>query len=177
MGKAPSPAGKFAVPCMLSTEGLPLEYSWKWNTSSTKPMVRYAIEPMSQFSRTEVDPLNQDAMRELLYRLKSVCPSVDATMVDHFTSTLFDHHRTKYMQEAAAGPSLATTVALAVELSIKELDFKSYVVPRRAGRSRELTCLSDWEDSLRQFHTESEAREVLFDFIRTHPHGKLLDPV
>lgn len=162
---------------MLGVEGAPIEYSWKWNTATTKPDVRYTVEVINQFSGTEMDPLNQDPSRELLNRLKTVLPSVDLTWTNHFLATLYDHDRSKYVQEAATGAHYASNVLIAAEIVPKRLTMKSYFIPRRLGQSQGLIPVSMWEESLAQLDPTNAARTAVYDFVSTNSEGKLLSPL
>ena len=68
------------------------------------------MEPIGQFPGTGLNPLNQQALREMLHGLAAAMPSVDLTWFNHFLSTLYDHNNVKYAQEAANGAYLGTSV-------------------------------------------------------------------
>ncbi|RYP59378.1 hypothetical protein DL769_008563 [Monosporascus sp. CRB-8-3] len=91
LGPQPGAGGIAMWQSLLGAEGSPIEYSWKWNTPGGEPEVRYCIEAINEFTGTSLDPLNQLANRELLYRLEAVVPSLDLTWVNHFIATLYDH--------------------------------------------------------------------------------------
>ncbi|EQL00021.1 dimethylallyl tryptophan synthase GliD1 [Ophiocordyceps sinensis CO18] len=59
----------------------PLDYCWKWNTATTQPDVRCTMEAFNRFSGTKMDPLAQDASRELLCCLQAAMPSIDVSYV------------------------------------------------------------------------------------------------
>ena len=79
MGPAPGADG--IIPgkwkSLLQADGTPIEYSWKWNSSNGRPEVRYAMEPIGPYAGTELDPLNQQATREVLYRMAQATLSVN----------------------------------------------------------------------------------------------------
>jgi DMATS type aromatic prenyltransferase len=159
----------------LQLDGTPMEYSWKWNTPTSEPNVRYGVEPISQCAGTELDPLNQQAARELLYRLACVMPSVDLCWVNHFLATLFDHDNTKYAQEAAAGAHLSTSLLISVELLSSGPALKTYFQPRKLGQTG-LMPLEYWETSINQLDPDNAARTALHDFLSSSPEGQSLTP-
>ena len=176
MGQAPRSDG---VPIkwksLLGLDGTPIEYSWKWNTRTGEPDVRCATEPIGQFPGTELDPLNQQALREMLHRLAAAMPSVDLTWVNHFLATLYDHDNAKYVQEAAAGAQLATSVQITAELLPKGVAIKTYFFPRKLGQNG-LMPLAEWEVAIGQLDPNNAARAALHKFIAGSAEGKLLTP-
>ncbi len=162
---------------MLGVEGLPIEYSWKWNTAETKPEIRYTLEAISQLSGTAADPLNQDASRVLLHKLNETIPTVDASRIYHFLSSLYDHDRSKYLQEAAEGTSLATTVLIAAEFPSTGVSLKTYFIPRKLGNKGAPITIEAWEETLCGLEPESTSRIQLWDFLKTNAEGKLLQPL
>jgi DMATS type aromatic prenyltransferase len=176
MGQAPRSDG---VPIkwksLLSLDGTPIEYSWKWNTRTSEPDVRYVTEPIGQFPGTELDPLNQQALREILHHFAAAMPSVDLSWVNHFLATLYDHDNAKYAQEAAAGAHLGTSIHIAAEFLPKGVALKTYFFPRKLGQNG-LMPLAQWEASICQLNPDSAARTALHEFIASSPEGKLLTP-
>ncbi|KAI1083649.1 dimethylallyl tryptophan synthase GliD1, partial [Whalleya microplaca] len=176
MGPAPSPDGTLKWKSLLGVEGSPMEYSWKWNTATSEPDVRFTMEAINQFTGTDMDPLNQTASREMLHRISEVVPTVDLTWVSHFLATLFDHDISKYIEEATAGAHFTTTVVHAVEFLSRGLSMKTYFVPRRLGQTEGQIPLAQWEESLVKLDPGSAARTALHEFLRSNPEGKLLSP-
>ncbi|KJZ72347.1 hypothetical protein HIM_08273 [Hirsutella minnesotensis 3608] len=176
LGPAPTPDGSLAWPSLLGVKGLPIEYSWKWNTASGKPDVRYTLESIGKFTGTSRDRLNQDASREMLQQLADAMPSVDLTWANHFFATLYDHDRSKYEQEATKGAHFTTTVMNAVEFVPKGLTMKTYFIPRKLGQDKGQIPPSLWEETLAQLDPTNVARAALYDFTKSSPEGKLLSP-
>ena len=176
MGQAPRSDG---VPIrwksLLGLDGTPIEYSWKWNTRTSEPDIRYVTEPIGQHPGTELDPLNQQALRELLHRLANAMPSVDLGWANHFLATLYDHDNAKYTQEAAAGAHLGTSVQIAAELLAKGMAIKTYFFPRQLGQNG-LMPLAQWEAAIGQLDPDNAARAALLEFVAGNPEGKLLTP-
>ena len=160
---------------LLQLDGTPMEYSWKWNTRTGEPDVRYGVEPISQFAGSELDPLNQQAAKELLHRLTAVLPSADLTWVNHFFATLFDHDNAKYAQEAAAGARLTTSIIVSVELLRQGPGLKTYFQPRRLGQTG-LMPLEQWEAAISELDPYNAARKSLHDYVSSSSEGQLLQP-
>lgn len=176
MGQTPRPDGApIKWKSLISLDGSPIEYSWKWNMRSSEPDVRYVMEPIGQYPGTELDPLNQQALREMLYRLAAVMPSVDLSWTNHFLNTLYDHDNAKYMQEAAAGAYLGTSVQIAAEFLAKGITLKTYFFPRKLGQQG-LMPLAEWEAAINQLDPDNAARAALHEYIASSAEGKLLTP-
>ncbi|EOA85721.1 hypothetical protein ACJQWK_07740 [Exserohilum turcicum] len=195
MGRAPgqpqrSPS-EVAWKSLLALDGTPIEYSWKWNTAEdgSLPNVRYVVEPIGRDAGTELDPLNQQASRELLFKLKRILPGMDNTWACHFFATLFDHDHAVFMTEAARGGHLGTSVQLAVEFHDKATAIKSYFFPRKYGQAG-LMPLEQWRmcvDELKAGHKSDSgapaaafstpARTAVDQFLSTSPYGQKLTPI
>ena len=177
MGPAPAADGSLKWKSLLGVEGSPMEYSWKWNTPTSKPDVRFTMEAINQFTGSPMDPLNQDASREMLHRLEAAVPSVDLTWVNHFLATLYDHDRRKYVHEAEAGAHFTTTVMTAAEFLPKGLNMKTYLIPRKLGQTEGQVPMKVWEDSFMQLDPNNAARAAMHEFLNSNPEGKLLSPL
>lgn len=177
LGPAPAPDGSLKWSSLLGIKGLPIEYSWKWNTASGKPEVRYTMEAIGQFTGTSRDHLNQEASREMLHHLAAAMPSVNLTWANHFFATLYDHDKSKYEQEAAAGASYSTTIMNAAEFVPGGLTMKTYFIPRKLGQDKGQTPIALWEETLAKLDPTNAARAALYDFTKSSPEGKLLTPL
>lgn len=174
MGPKPGPNGSLKWESLLGHEGSPIEYSWKWNTAAGKPDVRFTMEGINQFTGAAMDPLNQQASIELLHRLKEAIPSVDLTWANHFINTLFDHDRSRYVQQAAAGAHYTTTIMTAAEFLPAGMRLKTYFIPRRLGQTEEQIPMALWEEKL---DPDSPARAAMHKFLNSHPEGQALSPL
>jgi DMATS type aromatic prenyltransferase len=183
MGPAPRPKGEpVKWKSLLSLDGTPIEYSWKWNTRTSDPDIRYVTEPIGQFLGSELDPLNQHALREELQRLAQAIPenNMNLSWVNHFFAKLYDHDYSKYTQAAAAGSrmSTATSVQLGVEFLRKGTGFKTYLFPRKLGLV-DAVLTAQYETAISQLDTNGidySARAALHEFLNSSPEGKLLNP-
>lgn len=195
MGRAPGPrldpSNKISWKSLLALDGTPIEYSWKWNTSKpgSTPNIRYVVEPIGRDAGTELDPLNQQAARDLLFRLKKVLPGMDNTWASHFFATLFDHDHAYFSREAARGGHLGTSVQLAVEFHENTTAIKSYFFPRKYGQAG-LMPSGQWKTSFDMLRMEREfevgtaskvfqttARTIVDEFLATNSYGRRLTPI
>ncbi|KAL2862204.1 aromatic prenyltransferase [Aspergillus lucknowensis] len=176
LGPAPGPNNHVQWKSLLGVEGSPIEYSWKWNTPTSKPDIRYTMEGISPYSGTALDPLNHQATIEMLHRIAAAVPTVDLTWTNHFLATLFDHDRSKYAREAAAGTHFATTIVVAAEWLPRGLSLKTYLVPRRLGQKDGMLPLAQWEESLALLSPNCAARAAMHEFLQTSPEGRLMNP-
>ncbi|KAL4875170.1 aromatic prenyltransferase [Aspergillus karnatakaensis] len=161
----------------------PVEYSWRWNSSATdRPDVRIALEPMSPFTGTALDPLNQQATIELLHRIAAAAPAtgIDLAWTNHFLATLFDHDRSKYAQEAAAGVDIRMTIGVAAQWTRSGLGFKTYLLPRKLGQTGPLLLpVTLWDQAIAQLDPGAEwpAREAIMEFLHNPPAGQQFVPI
>lgn len=183
MGPAPTAEGKPAKwKSLLGLDGSPIEYSWKWNTKASGPDVRYVTEPIGQFPGTDLDPLNQLALRELLHKLALKTPSSDMNLswVNHFFAKLYDHDNSKYTAAAAAGSdmSTATSVQFGVEFLRDAIGFKTYFFPRKLGIV-EAVPVEQYDAAIAKLEVKGKdysARAALNEFLKSSPEGKKLNP-
>ncbi|KAI0199299.1 dimethylallyl tryptophan synthase GliD1 [Astrocystis sublimbata] len=176
LGPKPRADGTLQWPSLLGVEGSPIEYSWKWNTPTKGPDVRYTMEPINQFTGTAMDPLNQAPSKEMLHRISQIVPTVDLTWVNHFLATLFDHDVSKYVKEAEEGAHFSSTILHAAEFLPRGLSLKTYFLPRKLGQTEGQISLAQWEESLAKLDPNNPAREALNKFLEENPEGKLLSP-
>ncbi|RAQ99353.1 Aromatic prenyltransferase, DMATS type [Stemphylium lycopersici] len=196
MGRAPGPwlrsSTELAWKSLLALDGTPIEYSWKWNASKagSTPTVRYVVEPIGRDAGTELDPLNQQASRELLFRLKKLLPGMDNTWACHFFATLFDHDHAVFTTEAARGGHLGTSVQLAVEFHDKATAIKSYFFPRKYGQAG-LMPLEQWKTCVDELKLApnsdpgaaaagpftTQARTAVHHFLANSSYGQKLTPI
>ncbi|KAI1104954.1 dimethylallyl tryptophan synthase GliD1 [Jackrogersella minutella] len=176
MGQAPS-ANELKWRSLITVEGGPIEYSWKWPTTNGEPDIRYSLEPINRFSGSPEDPLNQAPASQMLNRLAATVPGVDLTWTNHFLATLFDHDKTKFLKAyEAAGVGPSSTFGIAAEFVPKGLGFKAYFVPRKLEPTPERP-FGVWEDSFKQLHPENPSRDVLMNYLTNTPEGKRMTPL
>ncbi|KAL5341458.1 aromatic prenyltransferase [Aspergillus crustosus] len=142
---------------LLGVEGSPIEYSWKWNTSSGgSPDIRYTMEAISPYSGTPLDPLNHQASIEMLHRIAAATPS--------------------YAQEAASGTHFATNIMVAGEWLPRGLSLKTYFAPRRLVQADGMLPMAQWEESIAQLIPTCSARAAMHEFLGSSPEGSFFKP-
>lgn len=173
LGPCPPPGGIPKWKSLLTVDGSPLEYSWKWNTADGVPDVRYTVEPIGSFTGTVVDPLNQASTKELLYKLGLKMPSLDLTWFNYFAAAFYDSEKEKYVTEA--GAHLMTTLALAFEFLKNGLVVKAYFSPKKLGQTGPAE-LDIWTNAVRGAIPGSAALDKVVHFLKTDLEGSLLQP-
>lgn len=133
------------------------------------------MEPMSKYTGTALDPLNQRASLELLHQLSNRISSADVTWTDFFLSRFFDSDLTKYVEEQRKGAHLVSSISLAFEFVKKGLSIKTYFAPRKLGQVG-LWPMSRWESTIRDLEPNNVALDNVKHFLDTSSEGKLLTP-
>lgn len=159
---------------LITLDGSPIEYSWKWNLGSKEPEVRYTAEPIGQFAGTDADPLNQQATRELLHRLSTSVPGLDLGLFSHFIGILYVHDHNMYAQVSADSHN-HTTVHLGFDFLNKGLKTKSYFFPRKLGQAS-LMPIPDYVKAIATVQPNNPCLDAMHDFLTSSPEGHLLTP-
>lgn len=175
LGPRPPPTGTSKWKSLLCVDGTPIEYSWKWNSTRGLPDVRYTIEPIGKFTGTLLDPLNQEATKELLYQLSLIMPSLDLTWFHHFATAFYNVEKDKYITEAMAGAHLTTTMSLAFEFLKNGLAVKCYFAPKKLGQTGPM-ALESWASAVRSLAPSNETLEKVVRFLETNPEGVTCTP-
>ncbi|KAI1503388.1 dimethylallyl tryptophan synthase GliD1, partial [Biscogniauxia marginata] len=176
LGPAPGPDGRAKWRSLVGIDGSPMEYSWKWNTTTSEPDIRYSWEPINKISGTALDPLNHSASLEYMFHVPTVVSDVDFTWAHHFLANLFDHDLSKYAKEFAGGTQPATTFLHAVEYVRSGIGLKSYFVPRKLGQRDPLT-IKQWDEAIVKLNPNNAGRDTLMEFLTRNPEGQLFKPV
>ncbi|KAK8076003.1 hypothetical protein PG994_003275 [Apiospora phragmitis] len=202
----PAPGANGVIPgkwkSLLQADGTPMEYSWKWNSSRAgdRPEIRYAMEPIGPYTGTGLDPLNQQATRELLHRLDQAIPSMNLQWSNHFFAMLFDHDVAKLAAEGRAGADLSTSTGFGIDFGAAGPAIKTYFQGRKLGQTGFMP-LEDWVSAIKPLLTQDVAVAVavagskndsscsssngghgegslgaLLHFIASHPEGAPLNP-
>ncbi|KKK13967.1 hypothetical protein ARAM_000199 [Aspergillus rambellii] len=153
MGPKPELDGSFKWKSLVSSDGVPLEYSWKWDTPSKDPEIRFTIEAINEFSGTVADPLNQTPAIELLQGLEGRVPDLNQDWTSHFLSNFYDHDKAKYLREAEDGSGM----------------------PLRSTMLQGFASLAQYMPAIRQLGP-SRALDILNDFLGTSKEGSYLRP-
>lgn len=131
---------------------------------------------MGKLAGSVADPLNHQAMRDLLLKADGTFSSTDTTWSNHFLATLYDHDGKRYSQERAQGSRWSTNAIIRIELLPHGPDFKTYFAPRKLSQGPFLP-LDQWEDAVSRLDPVNESRASLLEFLASSPEGKLLRPV
>ncbi|KAL5001062.1 aromatic prenyltransferase [Aspergillus recurvatus] len=176
LGPKPEAGDNFQWRSLVSDVGIPLEYSWKWNTATSSPDVRLTIEPINGLSGTRFDPLNQSPSLELLQRLADILPRLDVSWTSHFLSTFYDHDKAKYVKESQSegGMPLRSTMLICFEFGRNGTTTKTYMSPRKLGQQG-FAPLPEYMSAIAALGP-SRALDVLTEFLNTSPEGPHLHP-
>ena len=162
---------------LVSYDGSPLEYSWKWNTTGGEPDIRYSWEAINSASGTAADPLNHDPTLDYMAKVSSVLPDADFTWYRHFLAELYNPDRAVYAKELENGDPPATTLMHAVEYN-KNASFglKSYFLPMKLFQGGDPATLQQWDNAIVKLHPgrSHPGRDALMNFLATSAEGQLM---
>ncbi|KAI8933233.1 hypothetical protein NX059_009866 [Plenodomus lindquistii] len=167
LGPAPGDDGKSKWHSLMAHDGSPLEYSWKWNTSTGKPDVRYSWEPFNPGSGRTVDPRNHALSLDYMRTVKQVLPGADFTWI------------TSLLEGIESGDQKASHFLHAVEYSqTKPFGLKSYFLPRdyKILQAGSATTMDEWDKVILKLNPNNAGRDILMKFLSSNPQGKLLQP-
>ncbi|KAF4341196.1 tryptophan dimethylallyltransferase [Fusarium beomiforme] len=169
----PSPRSSVAPwKSFMTDDHSPIEYSWKWNTGSKKPEVRYAVEPISPFAGSSQDPFNQVPTRRFVHNLANVIPGLDLTWFEHFWRELLGPGTPAALTSENSAKS--STVFAALEILHDGLSAKVYFIPV------ETPDLSAWHQ-ISQAIEKLECRNMdalncVKSYLSTNYNGRQLRP-
>ncbi|CVL05120.1 related to tryptophan dimethylallyltransferase [Fusarium mangiferae] len=127
-GMGPRPRSSMAPSKSFMTDDhSPIEYSWKWNSGSKKPDIRYAIELVSALAGSKQDPFNQIPTRNLVYNLAKIIPELDLTWFEHFWHNLLGPGSPTTSTSGIS--TKGSTVFAALEMLHGHLSIKVYFIP------------------------------------------------
>ncbi|KAK9414374.1 putative Aromatic prenyltransferase [Seiridium unicorne] len=179
LGPAPHADGRPVFKSLIAYDGSPLEYSWKWNTSSGEPDIRYSWEAISATSGTTTDPLNHDPTLDYMEKVSHALPGVNFAWYRHFLDNLYDPDRSVYSKELEQGDPPATTLMHAVEYNKKaSFGLKSYFLPRKLFQGGDPATLQEWDAAIVKLNPGKNhpGRDALMHFLAKSPEGKLMKP-
>ncbi|KAF5697717.1 tryptophan dimethylallyltransferase [Fusarium globosum] len=156
----------------MTDDHSPIEYSWKWNSGSKKPDIRYAVELVSPLTGSKQDPFNQFPTRNLVHNLAKIIPELDLTWFEHFWHELL----------GPGSPTMSTsgistkgsTVFAALEMLHGHLSVKVYYIPL------ETPDFSAWHQIKHAIETSGcpnlEALNHVDAYLSSHDDGRQLRP-
>jgi hypothetical protein len=156
----------------MAHDGSPLEYSWKWNTPTTAPEVRYSWEAYNPGSDSCLNPKNHALSLDYMCDVPQVVPQVDFTWSRHFLKMI------------ERGDRPASNFLHAVEFhrdtcnSNSGLDLKSYFLPRNFKLlvGGELETQDEWDEAIEALDPENASHRALKEFLANNPEGKKMVP-
>ncbi|KAJ8107192.1 hypothetical protein ONZ43_g6811 [Nemania bipapillata] len=166
LGPAPGVDGCPKRTSMLTYDGSPLEYSWKWNTSESEPDIRYSWEPFNP-GRGTSDPLNHALSIDYMQHVRDLIPGVDFTLAKHL------------LAEIESGDRHASDFLHATEFNRdKNFSLKSYFFPRNAKplQAGDSSTLMEWVQAIEKLGTKNASLDLLIDFITNSSEGQVMVP-
>ncbi|KAK2018407.1 aromatic prenyltransferase [Colletotrichum eremochloae] len=152
-------------------DSTPIDFSWEWGNDN-RAVIRYSFEPIGLHAGTDLDPLNQYATNDWIFKLQqqNMVPGLDLDWYNHFTNQILPRgNRTKtvdrFIEETT--PKAGTVVALDIEKSGPVM--KIYIYPGLKAEELGITNLELVEQSIRNLPAEqyqSLNAEPLFEFLR-----------
>ncbi|KAK1954611.1 aromatic prenyltransferase [Colletotrichum sublineola] len=152
-------------------DSTPIDFSWEWGHDN-RAVIRYSFEPIGLHAGTDLDPLNQYATNDWIFKLQqqNMVPGLDLDWYNHFTNQILPRgNRTKtvdrFIEETT--PKAGTVVALDIEKSGPVM--KIYIYPGLKAEELGITNLELVEQSIRNLPAEqyqSLNAEPLFEFLR-----------
>ncbi|KAF4498012.1 tryptophan dimethylallyltransferase [Fusarium agapanthi] len=156
----------------MTDDHSPIEYSWKWNSGSKKPDIRYAVELVNPLTGSEQDPFNQIPTRNLVYNLAKVIPELDLTWFEHFWHELLGPGSPTTSTSAIS--TKGSTIFAALEMLRGRLSVKVYFIPV------ETPDISAWQQIKQAIETSGcqhlEALNHVDEYLSSHDNGRQLRP-
>nr|RBQ84427.1 hypothetical protein FVER53263_20809 [Fusarium verticillioides] len=156
----------------MTDDHSPIEYSWKWNSGSKKPDIRYAIELVSPLAGSKQDPFNQIPTRHLVYNLAKIIPELDLTWFEHFWHELLGAESP--IPSTSGISTKGSTIFAALEMLHGHLSIKVYFIPV------ETQDVSAWHQIKHAIETSGcQNLETLYRvdaYLSSHDDGRQLRP-
>ncbi|KAF5682458.1 tryptophan dimethylallyltransferase [Fusarium circinatum] len=156
----------------MTDDHSPIEYSWKWNSGSKKPDIRYAVELANPLTGSEKDPFNQIPTRNFVYNLAKAIPELDLTWFEHFWHELLGPGSPTTSTSAIS--TKGSTIFAALEMLRGRLSIKVYFIPV------ETPDISAWHQIKHAIETSGcqhlEALNHVDKYLSSHDNGKQLRP-
>ncbi|KAF5529750.1 tryptophan dimethylallyltransferase [Fusarium mexicanum] len=156
----------------MTDDHSPIEYSWKWNSGSKKPDIRYAVELANPLTGSEKDPFNRIPTRNFVYNLAKVIPELDLTWFEHFWLELLGPRSPTTSTSAIS--TKGSTIFAALEMLRGRLSIKVYFIPV------ETPDISAWHQIKHAIETSGcqhlEALNHVDKYLSSHDNGKQLRP-
>lgn len=162
---------------LLTDDGSPFEYSWKWNGSSPDtPEIRYCIEAIGAHTGTPGDPFNfleteRLLADELAARLSQ--PRLDLTWHHHLTKTLGVQDRKPAPTNPEAPPS---SMFVAFEHVANGTVVKNYYLPASDPESGGVPTFPTFANATRGILENTDALDAAMYYVTRDPVGSTMAP-
>ena len=113
----------------MADDHTPLELSWSWSGRNSKPVVRYAAEPIGWLAGSSTDPLNMKAGLKCLEDSRLWAPSMDLQWYHHFSHTLLTMSETVATDCVPANADSPSQAFIAFDLEEETMVVKYYFIP------------------------------------------------
>ncbi|RBA15964.1 hypothetical protein FPRO05_12185 [Fusarium proliferatum] len=158
---------------LLTDDGTPFEYSWKWNSSTSSPEIRYCIEAIGSYTGGPTDPYNYLETEKLLTQdLASSVSGLDLTWFHHFINAFGIDQR----QVASDNPKAPkASIFVAFEHVLKGVIVKGYFLPSAAGSGGPPT-FETFAGAARGVLTNTASLDAALDYVKNNEMGIDLVP-
>ncbi|KAF5543113.1 prenyltransferase [Fusarium mexicanum] len=159
---------------LLTDDGTPIEYSWKWNNSASPPEIRYCIEAIGSHTGGPTDPYNYLETEKLLTQdLASCVPGLDLTWFYHFAKAFGIDQR----QVASDNPNAPkSSMFVAFEHVLNGVVVKAYFLPSAEAGSGGRPTFETFASAARGVLTDAAALDATLDYVKNNTTGIDLVP-
>lgn len=127
----------------MSDDFSPIELSWCWKPGSKLPVVRYAIEPIGQFTGTDNDPYNLSAAHDTIEGASDVLNGLDLGWWDLFYRDMVVlYTNDPATRQDTVGSSEMSQIFLAFDLQGEKAALKAYFLPLMKARQTSTSTLT-----------------------------------
>ncbi|KAF5703466.1 hypothetical protein FGLOB1_9078 [Fusarium globosum] len=159
---------------LLTDDRTLFEYSWKWNSSTSSPEIRYCIEAIGSHTGDSADPYNYLETEKLLTQdLTSCVPGLDLTWFHHFAKA-FGIDQRQVASDNSNAPKASMFVAF--EHVLKGVVVKAYFLPSAEAGSGGPPTFKTFAGAARGVLTNAAALDAALDFAKNNVMGIDLVP-
>lgn len=153
----------------MAHDGSPLEYSWKWNTTTSEPDIRYSWEPFNPGAESTGNTENHALSLDYMDKVPRVAPDVDFTWARYFLAELENDNDQPALRFLHAVEFNRTNV----------FGLKSYFLPRayKLLEGGDSGTMAEWDAAVMKLDPTNAGRKTLMEFLANNAEGQLLTPV
>ncbi|KAF5659335.1 4-O-dimethylallyl-L-tyrosine synthase [Fusarium denticulatum] len=154
---------------LLTDDGTPFEYSWKWNSSTSSPEIRYCIEAIGPHTGSPTDPYNYLETEKLVTQgLASCVPGLNLTWFHHFVKAFVIDQR----QVASQNPNAPkASMFVAFEHVLKGVVVKAYFLPSTEVGSGGPPTIETFASAARGVLINAAALDAALDYVKNNAMG------